>query len=860
MFQNQSRWKQRGLLIGSMLFISIVAHGFFIWQQPNGLLMKGINDGLSQMLPFKQFIYKNYSQGNFFYADNFGIGGGIFSQLAYYFSTNIFFLIVSSLLFIVESITKYQVNLNTWVQLILPMSILKQTAILVVAYYYFKTVKISKKASYVGAVIYGLSPFFFRHEMYWDILTDAMFWLVLLLIGIEKIMRKQSPTTFVVAVALIFINNFYLAYVNLLIGFFYIIIRWFVHCSQQELSIKKQSKYYLSGGLLGFGIGSFAFIPAALGFLHNARPPYKDAIPLIEIQDNIVSNPRILWLPVFIVIALSIKKLYKSKTFRFFAIIAIGGTVMHFIPHVGSMFNGFSAPQNRWEAIVILGYAGVFAVAIDHIEYWKVSQFNRTSVIFLLLMLIVSFVDPTFKWGKDGIIFLMTAVWTISISYVLAKGKSQNTIILLVIFFVIGYANVFQVNRLTEVDKNSYASTTQFMESDKYNSNEQKRLIQYMKRHLTNDRARIDWMVDDRNNTPIVQDFKGVSVYSSVLNGDVLNMYQKDLQIDMGRESVSRYATLGARTNLMSIWQTQFYMRENANQSIPYHYHLVKHSKNYNVYENKKLLPAFRVTNSLYSATALENQPVLAKEHAMLQGVITDNEQTTKESKVPETSIKKISTVNAKWNGDVLNVQKKNGGFDLHIAPSQNTKDLYVQFHIEGIHKKESYNLQVNEDQTMRKKSDSIYRTGYNDLTFAINRANTIHIRLSKGEYHITNIHVYGEDYSILSDALKYSKGADIQWQNNHASGVVKTTQPHQMLVTPIPYEKGWTAHINGKKVAIEKVNYAFIGIPLMNGENEIELVYKPPYWTACLWVSIISIVLFSIGVYRQRKRNKGID
>ncbi|MGG0658377.1 YfhO family protein [Rummeliibacillus pycnus] len=857
MFQNQSRWKQKGLLIASMLLISIVAHGFFIWQQPNGFVMKGINDGLSQMLPFKQFIYKNYSQGNFFYADDFGIGGGIFSQLAYYFTTNIFFLIVASLLFIVESITKYQVDLNTWVQLILPMSILKQTAILVVAYTYFKTMKLSKKASYVGAVIYGLSPFFFRHEMYWDILTDAMFWLVLLLIGIEKIIRKESSTTFVVAVALIFINNFYLAYVNLLIGFFYIIIRLFIHCTQHELSVKKQLQRYLSGGLLGLGIGCFAFIPAAMGYLHNSRPPYKDAIPLIDIQDNILSNPRILWLPVFVVVALSIKKLYQNKTFQFFAIVAIGGTVLHFIPYVGSMFNGFSAPQNRWEAIVVLGYAGVFAVAIDHFEYWKARHVIRTSTVFLIFMLIVSFIDPTFKWGKDSVIFIMTALWIIGISFVLTKRKSQNSAILFVIIFMIGYANVFQAIRLTEVDKNSYASTTQFMASDKYNSSEQQRLIQYMKHHLTNDTARIDWMADDRNNTPIVQDFKGESVYSSVLNGDVLNMYQRDLQIDMGKESVSRYATLGARTNLMSLWQTQFYMRKNSNQSIPYHYNLVKSSKNYNVYENKELLPAFRVTDALYSATDLENKPVLAKEHAMLQGVITEDKQNTQVSKVPATPIKKINTVNAKWNGDILNVQKENGGLDIHIAPSQNTKDLYVQFHIEGIHQKESFNLQVNEDQTMRKRSKSIYRTGYNDLTFDINRANTIHIRLSKGKYHLSKIQVYEENYSTLANSLKNSKSADIKWQNNHANGVVKTTNSHQMLVTPIPYEKGWTAQINGKKVAIEKVNYAYMGIPLMNGVNNIELYYEPPYWKICLLISLISIVLFSYGVYRQRKRNK---
>lgn len=857
-FQKQPRWRQHGLLIGSMLLISILAHSFYIWHLHDGLIMKGLQDGLSQMVPFKQFIYENYSKGNFFYSERFGIGGGIFSQLAYYYSTNIFFLLVAMPVFIVESITKYQVNLHTWIQLVLPMSILKQTAILLVAYSYFKTMSLSKKASYVGAVIYALSPFFFRHEAFWDTLTDVMFWLVLLLIGIEKIIRKQSSTTFIVAVALIFINNFYLAYVNLLIALFYIILRWFMHCTQEEQSIRNQSRHYVIGGLLGFGMGSFAFIPAAMGFLHNVRPPYRDAIPWFEIQDDIVSNPRVLWLPVFIVIALGIKKLYGNNVFRFFAIIAIFGTILHFIPQVGSMFNGFSAPQNRWEAIVILSYAGVFAVAIDHIKYWKVSQVTVISGAFLSLMLVVSFTDSTFSWNRGWGIILLTTLWVVFAIYTLTREKKQNLIMLLVIFFVIGYANVFQATR---VIKDSEAPNNNYMISSSYNSKEQRDLIGFMKQRLSTDEARIDWMVSGRNNTPIVQDFRGVSVYSSVLNGDVLNMYQRDLQIKMGKESVSRFSGVGARTNLMSLWQTQFYMRSNLNHSIPYHYHLVKQSKNYNVYENKDLLPAFRVTNALYSEKSLKNQPIIVKDHAMLKGVITENRQTAEVQKVQSTSIRKISTLDATWDGDILNVKKKNGGLLLQLEPSSKTKDLYVGFHIEGIKKKSAFTLQVNEAQTLRKKSNSIYRTGYNDVTFDINKANAIYIRLPEGDYHLKQIHVYEEDYSTLTHALKDSKSATIKWQDDHASGEVKSTQPHQMLVTPIPYEKGWEATINGKKVDIEKVNYAFIGIPLTNGEvNKIEMNYKPPYWTICLSLSLLSLLVFVYRQYRERKHNENIE
>ncbi len=551
------------------------------------------------------------------------------------------------------------------------------------------------------------------------------------------------------------------------------------------------------------------------------------------------------------------KKCTENKTFQLFAWIAIVGTLLHFVPYVGSMFNGFSAPQNRWEAIVILGYAGAFAFAIDHFEYWKVSLLYRISAILLLLMLIVSFVDPTFNWGRDWPIFIMTIGWIAFVWYVLTKRITPNVIILSSIIFMIGYANVFEVNRLANDELLPSRNTVQYMNSDQYNSKEQQALVQYMKSHLKSDSNRIDWIVDNRMNTPIVQNYRGNSVYSSVLNGDILNMYQNYLQIDMEKESVSRYASFGARTNLMALWQTQFYMRKNANQAIPYHYHLVNQSKNYKIYENQDLLPAFRVANTQYSSKALENQPTLAKEHAMLNGVITDKVQSSNEEKVPSLGIREMSTVNSNWNGDILHVQENQGGLDFQVTPSKEAKDLYIQFFIEGIHKKKAFNLSVNEYTTLRKKSNSIYRTGYNDLTFAIDKANTVHIRLDKGKYRIKNIRVYEENYKTLTKALNENKGAKINWKDNEASGNITTTKPSEMLVTPIPYEKGWAAYINGKKAQIEKVNYAYIGVPLLKGENKIELKYEPPYWKVCLGISFLSLILFLVGVYRQRKVGK---
>ncbi|OAH60201.1 YfhO family protein [Domibacillus aminovorans] len=60
------------LILISSILLSAAAHFFFLQEWFNGRFMIGPNDGLSQIVPFKTFIYENYKQGNFFYSWQFG--------------------------------------------------------------------------------------------------------------------------------------------------------------------------------------------------------------------------------------------------------------------------------------------------------------------------------------------------------------------------------------------------------------------------------------------------------------------------------------------------------------------------------------------------------------------------------------------------------------------------------------------------------------------------------------------------------------------------------------------------------------------------------------------------------------------
>lgn len=836
------------IVLLSMMVFSIMAHLFFIiaWQQ--GIVMKGINDGLSQMLPFKQFIYDKYTAGDFFYATDFGLGGDFFSSLAYYFTTNLFFLPWVLMTWLASQLFSFTPDFGYWAALVIPMSIVKQTAVCYVAFLFLRKITNMPKGAYVGAVFYALSPFFFRHEIYWDILTDSLFWVPLLLLGIEKIIRKESSLLFVVAIALVMISNFYLSYMTLLIGGIYAVARLFYYFTEHEQTKKGQLWRYIGGGLLAFGIASIAFIPAAYSFLNNVRPPYKDPIKLFYINDDILTDPRVLWVPAFIFLLFFVKELYQHRLFRFFAIVSMIGIVAHFIPYVGSMFNGFSAPQQRWESIIILSFGAMLAVALNSASYW---HFKRLPLVVALFFIAGLFI---FKWlspnyGVSTGLIVTTLIWLAFFIFFYYRKWALKWLAISILLFTVIEANIFSASLTKRGDG---MATEDFIYSENYYTHEQQNLVRWMQQQLTSTDNRIDWLVPTRNNTPMVQDFKGTSVYSSILNGDLLHFYLRDLQIDMGRESVSRYGTLGNRTNLMALEQVQFYMRANDNQAAPFGYHLAKETTHYRAYENTNLLPVFRVANTIYDEQALNQAPTLAKEHAMLNGAIRESGilEAPVVAKIP---IRDTVVEGGMWQQDKLMIDEATGHVQLTLDIPQHIKTLYVQMNIEGIQHKTGFTLQVNDYKTTRKKSNSIYRTGFNDVTIAIDASSKVRMTLPKGHYQIKNLAIYGEDYTALDQALHRTNTANMSWDNRKAFGDV-TAEQGDVLVTSIPYDKGWRAKINGKKVAVEKMNYAFVGIPLEQGKQTVELTYYPPYWPYVVWLSLMSlIVLIAIRIYRKK-------
>ncbi|EPE62140.1 hypothetical protein L479_01470 [Exiguobacterium sp. S17] len=831
-------------LISAALLVSIVAHTFFIYYQSQGGFIAGPNDGLSQMVPFKHLLYETFHQGNLVYAEDFGFGGGTITQLAYYYSTSVVFWLTVAIVSFFDVLGLVTPDLDMWLRLALIVSIVRLAVVIVFATYAYRLFNVRMLHAFVGAVLYGVSVMYIRHVTFWEFFADAFLWIPLLVIGLERIIRNGRAGFFIIVSAIMLINNFYFAYINLVFVLIYVSFRQFIRLPKDRIGRRQQWLLYSGSGVIALLLSSFAFIPATYGFLQNERPSLEYEMDWIQF-DNLLYDSRLLILPaVFLLFALY-RPLYRHVTFRLFASMSLFLVVLHFSPHVGSFFNGFSAPQYRWEYLTSFMIGGMVAVGLTHWRFEKISFFKATVVTVLAYLGFGLFGNA--PWP---IVFSVFGLMTLTVSSFWLKPLFAPYLIVISCLIVFNGYTKLVLHDMAIVNTNET-----FVTSKQYNSAEQRELIDVV-RQDAGPLERLDWMIPLRNNTPIVQSFLGTSLYSSILNGHLLTFYWSDLEIDMRRESVSRYGTLGNRSNLHHVLSTPYWMRGKGIASeAPYGFQLLGETERYAVYESETRLPFVRTTSNTYSREALEDASMLTREQAMLSGIVLDSGTVTPS---PAQTITFASApVNATWKGETLQVTAEEGGVDfIPDVPDSATGDLYVSFTIRKL-EGNGFFIRLGNYRTTRKPAASIYRTDLTSMTLRTPLEETVPLRLPKGTYALEDVTMEWEDYSTLEDALEEAASVPdvpVTWDGPDIDFAVEDASEGTYAVIPVPYERGWQATVNGEHRDVLQANYAWSAVSLDEGRNDVEMTYRPPFFRLTAGLTLFGVILFGSYLVLARR------
>lgn len=97
-----------------------------------------------------------------------------------------------------------------------------------------------------------------------------------------------------------------------------------------------------------------------------------------------------------------------------------------------------------------------------------------------------------------------------------------------------------------------------------------------------------------------------------------------------------------------------------------------------------------------------------------------------------------------------------------------------------------------------------------------------------------------------------------ISYKEDSLKGIISIVG-NKILVLTIPYDKGWTAYVDGSKTTILKIDNGLIGIKLSPGKHIVELKYFPSGMTAGILISLVTLLLLLIIAKFKKKISEAI-
>ena len=97
--------------------------------------------------------------------------------------------------------------------------------------------------------------------------------------------------------------------------------------------------------------------------------------------------------------------------------------------------------------------------------------------------------------------------------------------------------------------------------------------------------------------------------------------------------------------------------------------------------------------------------------------------------------------------------------------------------------------------------------------------------------------------YRLAVDKIK-DNGVDMKVGKHSAEGTVNSNKA-QTLITTIPYDEGWSAKIDGKKVETKAFQNAFVSIHVPKGKHKVTFSYMPKGFIAGAVSFIVAIGMF---------------
>lgn len=821
----------------------------------------------------KSDLYKQYAEflayykdvltgkGSLFMSWNMGMGNNFYTTFAYY--------LVSPLNLLVVFFSKENINTFIIITTLLKLILIYNSMIAFLEYRF----KNKSRSAILFALAYTFSTYTIQY-LFHIMWLDAIYMLPLMCIGIEKYLKNNKISTFIIISALNMLFNYYLGFITILFSGIYFIVRL---VEQENITLKsKIIKFtvFVIGCIISFGISMILFLPSFMQvkgtmklqnrlveihkkeFLNYFNIIFNNHNQELEQQSGLIfsSTLTLILLPLYFTNK-NISK--KSKILSALLIIFMALPVIS--PILNKIWHGMTTPNCFYYryAFCLIFYINMIAYQ-EYINRDKISKKSLLieTAVFLLILLGEIILINHGTWKNKNlqinsvIISSIVVISTIILLFLQKSDKIRNKISKHIIKSITIVIFVIDIG----ISMNSYNTTNPdnyfiLKSVHNYDNVINRILPSETDRH----QERIIFNPDDNSfNLSMKYDYSSIDYFTSSRNRTTLrNMYS--LGYNVQRETALWITSDSGDWFNYSLAGVKYIItRENLdNDNKIYGYEYKGKYGEFNIYETQNTLPFAYIVNSNQQQEEIDN-PFY--------------EQTKNPFEIQNNILKSIQSSDINYIENISNEKSNIIKTDKNIVKTD--KEYEITYNVEAL-QNISIALFSNQNLELYKNNKKIFKdysniwereTGIRQIvnlekgqkyTFKITQ------KIEKYDSNNDNIKIYVLNNHKIEKTIEYAKKVQTQ-KVTLEKDIIKInikSDNEAYLTFQIPFDSGWRATINGQKTEIVKMNGAFLGVKLQKGNNEIKLTYIPRYFKISALLSLINLILLLIVMCLEKRR-----
>lgn len=775
--------------------------------------------------------------------------------------------------------------------------------------------KNSKQATFMGTMIYIFAGWTIYAAMKHPYFSNPMIYLPLILLGIDKIYKKQKPYVFIWSVSLAGLSNFYFFYMLGIFMVLYAIFRYFDLFADRSIkNIGKWLGVFAVYSVIAVLIAAVILLPVILPVFGTDRFKAENYVPLFYdriyyekylgcligenmIQWGVAGYTAVSLAGVFVLF--SKKKKYTALKAGFVLL-----NVFLLLPYAGHVLNGLSYVSNRWIWAYGMLIAYIFVKIYPELFALTLTE-KRKVFVMLLIYCILALLPEAARTQRNLMAMVLLSLSTFTVlSFGNIFTRERNLTVMVAGFLIAGI--LFNMHYQYSYEKDYLSEFTDSGEAlEKLETGVDRAVLS------TDDPSvyRYDQMdTNSSENSSMQMGTNSTAYYFSVASSSIANFFD---EMYLNTPWEQRYNNLDGRTILDRLASVKYFVVKKGKESdLPYGYSRLsgeaeKNGKTYLAYADEDALPLGYTYDSWISREDYDKMTVTEKQQALLQGVVLDD------SSLPETEThfndREVSYYTSEGkgcrlkNGKVV-VTQENAQLKLVFKGEENAETYLITegLDYEGLSPREmisdkkwskmttyEQNKLLEENSNWRywkesqkasiqiggrflKKTIQIFTDKYNAYSgkhnFLCNTGysekgrHTITLTFENtGVYSFDSLKIYCQPMTeIDSQTSKLGEEVltDVKIGNNEINGKISLSDT-KALVLSIPYSEGWTAYVDGEETELKEANTMYMALELPKGDHEIHLVYWTPYLRTGLCLTCIGVLCYIVLVLINRKKKR---